>query len=190
MQDQQQKPSRAPLIRIIAAFIVTALCSVLGVSLRPLFSETVLNILGFVTLGVIGLIVLLILFNVIATRLYKKSKEMSVRQAQEHYLARRDRAMADLPRAVRKIVFLRRAIGVYSVLILLCSMFVAVGMGLGASLSRGFFIFPFYMLVGYFNRIQIGAPKFNFEGYTDPPPGMKDLLTQLLKVLLLILYLD
>ncbi len=168
MQEQkQQAPSRAPAIRLVAAIILTLLCAVLGALLRPMFSEAVIDLLGFVALGAIGLIVVMIVFNVIAVRLYKKNKEMSVRQAQQYYLERRDRAQADLPRAVRKIVFLRRAIGVYSALILLISMFIAFGMGIGGA-SYGLTIFPLYILAGYFNRVQIGEPKFKFEGYTNP----------------------
>ena len=78
MQEQkQQAPSRAPVIRLVAAIILTLLCAVLGALLRPMFSEAVIDLLGFVALGAIGLIVVMIVFNVIAVRLYKKNKEMS-----------------------------------------------------------------------------------------------------------------
>ena len=99
--NQPQVPSREPLMRALAAFLLTILCVVIGVLLRPKLSEPTIDALGFVALGLIGVIVLLILFNVIAARIYKKKKEMSVRQAQDYYLERRDRAQADLPRAVR-----------------------------------------------------------------------------------------
>ena len=167
MQEQQSKLSRATIVRIVAAIVIILLCSVSGALLRPHLSPAACDTLGFVALGAVVLVLVLILFNVVATRLYKKSKEMSVREAREYYLARRDRAQADLPRAVRRIVFLRRVIGVYSVLILLLSLFVAFGMGVGDA-SYGFSIFPFYILIGYLNRVQLGAPKFDFSEYTDP----------------------
>ena len=165
--NQPQRPSREPLMRAVAAFLLTILCVVIGVVLRPKLSEATIDALGFVALGAMGVIVLLIIFNVIAARVFKNKKEMSVRQAQEYYLERRDRAQADLPRAVRKIVFLRRLIGVYTAFILLLSMLLAVGMGIGGA-SFGLAVFPLYVLLGFFNRIQAGAPKFKFEGYTKP----------------------
>ena len=96
------------VFRALGAVAVTAAMAVAGVELAPLFPSSVGHVLGFVALGILGLLLVLIAASCCAFAVFRKKRSESVQRMQEFYLAQREAACEDLPRAVKKLVRLRR----------------------------------------------------------------------------------
>ena len=158
---------KTAVIRFIIALAITSLCCALGAFLGTGIDEQTTNLFGYLALGVTLFWLVLIPVNIIAKALYAKSKRLSVRQRQEYYLSRRDEAINDLPRTVRKMVLLRHITECYSALLLLSGLFVAFAIGVGNT-TASYSLAPFYLIYGFIGRLSPRMRKFKFEGYTDP----------------------
>ncbi|MBE6638634.1 MAG: hypothetical protein E7616_04160 [Ruminococcaceae bacterium] len=158
---------KSALIRFVLALAVTVFCAVAGTICGEQISEETRNLFGFLALGVTLFWLILIPVNLIAKHFYNKSKSFSARQAQEYYLSRRDKAMQDLPRVVKKMIRMRHITEGYSLFLLLSGLFVAFSMGIGRT-SASFTLAPFYLIYGFLCRIAPRTKKFSFEGYSNP----------------------
>ena len=119
------------VIRFIIAIAVTAAFFAAGKIVGVNADEKTVKLFGFITLGLIVFSLVLLIASIIAKALYVKSKQISVKNAQEYYLTRRDAALRDLPKTVRKMVLLRRLTWTYAAFLLIVGLLVAFAMGFG-----------------------------------------------------------
>ena len=159
------------VFRALGAVAVTAAMAVAGVELAPLFPSSVGHVLGFVALGILGLLLVLIAASCCAFAVFRKKRSESVQRMQEFYLAQREAACEALPRAVKRLVRLRRMLDACSLLTALVALFLAFAIGVASAQSGdsvGLSIIPVYLLYAIFGRIVPYAEKPDFSGYVSP----------------------
>lgn len=147
------------VILCIAAFTGGA---IFGVDL----DDATRDILGYCVLGGLGLALIIIVLNAVFARLYKKSKSLSIREGRKFITEKIEEAEKNLKRATVKIVMLRIALDLYSAFILLFGLGVAFCIGAGQA-SALFTLFPAYLILGFFNRIQLASPIEDFNEYAS-----------------------
>ena len=164
-----QKFQKQALFRLIGSLALLVIAVAAGALLGTSVSESTRNMFAFITLGALILLVAFLVFNAVAARLYKNSKSnKNAQQTMEYYLERKEKAARDLPRAIRKIVFLRRAFECYAVLIAILSLIIAFAVGMEKEISAGLILLPFYLLYALSGRILPSPEKFDFKDYTIP----------------------
>ena len=154
-------------LRLIATVLICICLVAAGAFVGTQIDKATSDTFAIVTLIAMGVCLLIIAFNAIFIRIYRKSKEMSVRQLNDFLLTRHEEATKSLYKAVRKIARLRIAVDIYSAFIILIGMFIAFSMGI-CGMRSSFTLFPAYLIFGYLNRIHFGEAKYDFSEYLDP----------------------
>lgn len=113
------------------------------------------------------LLVLLMALSDHAAKRLKKKYEMTVREQQEHYLARREDAVRDLPGVTKHLIRLRRRIEAYWGILVTVSLIIAFLCGVCLPMII-FIAMPMFILSVLFGRIPPAASSFDFSEYTDP----------------------
>lgn len=153
-------------LRFLISLAFTVALAVAGAIGGMNLSESITNILGFVTLGIMCLVAILAFINVIGSKRYGAKLRNNVRLMQEHLLSRRDEAIQNLPRVVRRMITIRRVTTAYTVFILLIAM--ATALLVGACGKYGLAVFPVYLFYGFFGRLLPRLQKPDFSDYTKP----------------------
>lgn len=152
--------------RFLLSLALTLAFALAGAAARTQFSESTINTLGFVALGIMGLVAILIFVNLIGSKRYGIKLRNDVRMMQEHLLSRRDEAIQNLPRVVRRMVTFRRVTTAYTAFILLLAIAIAFLIGVGE--KSGFAVFPVYLFYGFFGRLLPRLQKYDFSDYSKP----------------------
>lgn len=164
----ETKAKLATFARFILALLILAVALVPGVLVGLEMGEPMSDAFGIAAIVTLCLLLLLIVLNQVLAAWYKKKIALTdVRAAQDVFLANKERVSADLDRAIRKIVFVRRAITVYSAVLFLLTVFLTFCIGVGV-FSAGFSIFPFYLLYGFLCRVHPGRFKPDWSQYCAP----------------------
>lgn len=153
-------------LRFLLSLALTTAFAVAGAVVGTTLTESTVNTLGFVALGIMGLVAILIIVNLIGSKRYGAKLRNNVRLMQEHLLSRRDEAIRNLPRVVRRMITFRRATTAYTAFILLVAVATAFLVGVGG--KYGLAIFPVYLFYGFFGRLLPRLQKPDFSDYTKP----------------------
>lgn len=153
-------------LRFLISLALTVALAVAGSILGMNLSESTTKALGFVTLGIMCLVAILVVINIIGAKNYGAKLRNNVRLMQEHLLSRRDEAIQNLPRVVHRMITFRRLTTAYTVFILLIAMITAFLVGIGGKF--GLAVFPLYLFYGFFGRLLPRLQKPDFSDYTNP----------------------
>lgn len=166
-QKQKRKQTVETVLRIAASVLLLLLLYAAGAFCAPLLAEAAVTAVGFSVLGIMVLLIVLLIGNRIAASAYNKSLNKSVKETQEIYLARKEAAAQNLPKAVRKIVTLRRLYSVYSAALLLLGMYHCFALGLAQRELHLIWV-PLFLFYSVFEQIPFSRVKFDFSQYADP----------------------
>ena len=162
--NEERRNNTGFIIRVVITVILSIAAFTGGTIVGVGLDENVRSYMGFVMLGTLGFTLILMVLNAVFAGLYKKSKNLSVREGRKYISEKIEEAEKSLKRATRKIVALRIVLDLYSAFILLLGLGIAFLIGIGRA-SAVFTMFPAYLILGFFNRIRLAAPKPDFSAY-------------------------
>ncbi len=153
--------------RVVLTVIICILTFALGAITATKLSEEETRIMGYAALGAILFVAVILLpLNYILAARYKKKLDMNVADSQSFFLGRQAEARQSLKKATGRIVRLRLFISLYSFILFAIALFITFALGIG-KLSSVITLFPAYMILGYFNRIQLAGEKYDFSEYVS-----------------------
>lgn len=154
------------ILRFLLALALTLAFALAGAFVGKGVDDATVRTVGFVALAMMGAVLLLVIVSPVLAKNYVQKKQASVRATQEHLLARRDEAINNLPRVVRRMVTVRRLITLYNFFILLVAVALSFCIGLGN--RGGFAVVPLYLFYGFLGRLLPQVKKPDFSEYTKP----------------------
>ena len=153
--------------RVVLTVLICVLTFALGAVTSLKLTDEQVNVMGYVALGMILFIAIILLpLNYFLAKGYKKKLDMSVADSQNLFLERQAEARKSLKRATGKIVRLRLFISLYSFILFALALFITFALGI-SKISPAITIFPAYVIIGYFNRIQLAGEKYDFSEYVS-----------------------
>ena len=162
--NEERRNNTGFIIRVVITVILSIAAFTSGTIVGVGLDENVRSYMGFAVLGGLGLTLILIVLNAFLANLYKKSKNLSVREGRKYISEKIEEAEKSLKRATRKIVALRIVLELYSAFILILGLGIAFLIGIGRA-PAVFTMFPAYLILGFFNRIQLASQKPDFSAY-------------------------